>query len=919
MIKIRETNGEFMTEPDISGWEFIDDRGTFYLNNPHRYSSLYFPLVNEAGIFSSITPTLHGDIKADHNTFLTLPVSVESLHDSRSARNFWVKVNGTAPWSATGNSAAQIAGHFTDADEESFLEAGFLWQRVTRKNKQLGLQAEATSFVPASNDRVELMKVILTNLSGNEMELSPTAAIPIYGRSADNLRDHRHVTSLLHRTYCGTHGVLVRPSLSFDERGHQPNLVTYGVLGVEGDGTPPRGYFPVVQDFIGEGGSLDWPQAIVQEREPDFRAGMSADGYESIGGLCFRAVSLLPGENRSFVLIMAIMRDDESERLIRAYGSSDSFDAWLEETKTYWNSKLEVPRLYTGDKRYEGWLRWVTSQPVLRRMFGNSFLPYHDYGRGGRGWRDLWQDILALLMMESGDVSQMLYDNFGGVRMDGSNATIIGARPGEFKADRNNIPRVWMDHGVWPLITTGLYIDQTGDLAFLLRLQNYFKDYLAGRAKFVDNAWFSEQGTVLRTAAGEPYRGTILEHLLVQNLVPFFNVGEHNNILLEGADWNDAMDMASQRGESVAFTAMYAGNLSKLSEWVRVLEKLNVYAVEIAEEMIPLLDTLDDGVDYNSVSAKQAKLAAYFKSCAHTLSGKKTPVRLEHLAADLAAKADWLVNHLRTNEWLINSEGYGWFNGYYDNKGLRVEGDFPKGVRMTLTGQVFALMGGVATAEQADEINRSADRYLYDTKVGGYRLNTDFGEVVPDLGRAFGFAYGHKENGAMFSHMAVMYAYALYQRGLVKQGFKVLDAIYQHCQNFAHSHIYPGIPEYINTRGQGMYTYLTGSASWYMLTLVSEVFGVRGVLGDLVLEPKLVAGQFDPESQARLVVHFADKELDIIYQNHARLEYGAYRISSVRLDDRNIKIDGFPVIIPRSFITSLSPGMTHHIYIELSS
>ena len=48
-----------MTQPDISGWEFIDNSGTFCLNNPHRYSSLYFPLVNEAGIFSAITPTLH--------------------------------------------------------------------------------------------------------------------------------------------------------------------------------------------------------------------------------------------------------------------------------------------------------------------------------------------------------------------------------------------------------------------------------------------------------------------------------------------------------------------------------------------------------------------------------------------------------------------------------------------------------------------------------------------------------------------------------------------------------------------------------------------------------------------------------------------------------------------------------------------
>jgi cellobiose phosphorylase len=98
---------------------------------------------------------------------------------------------------------------------------------------------------------------------------------------------------------------------------------------------------------------------------------------------------------------------------------------------------------------------------------GNSFLPYHDYGRGGRGWRDLWQDVLALLMMERGDVSEMLLGYFGGVRADGSNATIIGSQPGEFRADRNNIPRVWMDHGAWPLLTTRLYIDQSGDLEFL--------------------------------------------------------------------------------------------------------------------------------------------------------------------------------------------------------------------------------------------------------------------------------------------------------------------------------------------------------------------------------------------------------------------------------------------------------------------
>ena len=40
-------------------------------------------------------------------------------------------------------------------------------------------------------------------------------------------------------------------------------------------------------------------------------------------------------------------------------------------------------------------------------------------------------------------------------------------------------------------------------------------------------------------------------------------------------------------------------------------------------------------------------------------------------------------------------------------------------------------------------------------KAGGYRLNTDFKEEKFDLGRMFGFAYGEKENGAVFSHMTV--------------------------------------------------------------------------------------------------------------------------------------------------------------------
>jgi cellobiose phosphorylase len=889
-----------MNSSQPSSWRFIDEKGTFELDDPQDSSYLFLPLVNQAGMISSVTPTFNGDAKADQNAFLLLPVSVEDLHNSRAARNFWVTVDG-APWSVTGNSAGQTARRLSADKETVCLRAGFLWQTVSRLHPSGALRAEVTSFVPMGEDRVELMRVTLTNCGERDLALTPTAAIPIFGRSADNLRDHRHVTSLLHRTTCHRHGVVVRPTLSFDERGHTVNRLSYAVLGAEEDGRPPAGFFPLVEDFIGEGGTLDWPQAIVAGLKPTQTEGSAPDGYESIGALRFTERTLQPGQSATYVLILAILSEGQDvDALLARYASAERCESWLTQTRLFWSQKLRTLRFGTGDARFDGWLQWVTLQPTLRRWMGNSFLPYHDYGRGGRGWRDLWQDALALLLTEAGGITEMLVENFAGVRMDGSNATIIGSRPGEFKADRNNIPRVWMDHGAWPLLTVQLHLDLTGDLDFLLREQAYFKDHLTHRCKDVDRGWDLGQGTRLKTAGGDLAQGTLLEHLLVQHLVAFYNVGQHNVTQLEGADWNDAMDMAAEKGESVAFTALYAANLRTLSALCLALAGKGVTEVPLAEELASLLKLDSHSADYASVETKQQRLQAYFDTVSHTVSGRKNRTRLADLANDLGEKADWLTGHLREQEWVTDREGFGWFNGYYDNDGQQVEGDSPHGTRMTLTGQVFALMAGVASDEQAHEIVRAADRYLFDESVGGYRLNTDFGEIRHNLGRASGFAYGHKENGAMFSHMAVMYANALYKRGMAAEGWRVLDGIYHHSQDFARSRMYPGLPEYFNARGRGMYPFLTGSAAWYLLTLLTEVYGVKGRLGDLVLAPRFTAGQFAGGDRLKVWTAFGGKMLEIEYRNPQRLSSEAYRIVAVEINGqgRVTAPDGRQVVFP---------------------
>lgn len=893
---------------------FQNNNGVFQMEQPENYSYLYFPIAGEKGLKSCVTPNFGGDSKINQESFLLEPVSSENLHNNRSTRNFWCIVEGVGCWSATGASAEAEDKKFTEEQDESILTAGFMWQTVKRSSKKYKLEAEITSFATL-NDNVEVMCVTLRNTAEAEQKITPVAAVPIYGRSADNIRDHRNVTSMLHRIHTKQYGVTVKPTMSFDEKGHRRNHLTYFAAGAEGSGAKPAAFYPTVDSFIGEGGTYTHPEAVYRDRE-GLPAGMETAGKEAVGGIRFGQITLKPDEAAEYVIVMGIAgQEEEADRLVLSYNSSVKARKELERVKEYWQKKVNV-RYHTGDERFDLFMRWVSFQPFLRRIYGCSFLPHHDYGRGGRGWRDLWQDCLSLLLMDPGDVRRMMVDNYGGVRIDGTNATIIGSKQGEFIADRNGISRVWMDHAVWPFMTTKLYLDQTGDLEILLENAPYFKDAQAGRGTEIDNDWNEAYGMQQKMSGGGTYTGTILEHLLVEHLCAFYEVGEHNVMRLRGADWNDALDMAAENGESVAFTCAYAGNLKQLVDCLRIMrERLSCTEIELLEEADVLLK--DDRELYESIETKQAVLKEYTDLCRHDISGRKIKVSTDSLIDNLTHKADWLMEHIRKKEWIRGESGEGWFNGYYDDHKNVVEGILENGVRMMLTGQVFAIMSGTAANDQISQICKSADRYLYDAAIGGYRLNTDFKELKFDMGRMFGFAYGEKENGAVFSHMTVMYANALYKRGYVREGHKALQTLADTALRFDTSKIYPGIPEYFNSEGRGMYHYLTGAASWYMMTMITEVFGVRGETGDLVIRPKLLKSQFDENGTASIRLYFAGREFEVSYKNREGLEYGAYKIGRAACDGKEVHIvDGIHALIERTYVKSMEECL-HRIEVEL--
>ncbi|MDD5155970.1 MAG: hypothetical protein PHF11_05785 [Candidatus Omnitrophica bacterium] len=247
-----------------------------------------------------------------------------------------------------------------------------------------------------------------------------------------------------------------------------------------------------------------------------------------------------------------------------------------------------------------------------------------------------------------------------------------------------------------------------------------------------------------------------------------------------------------------------------------------------------------------------------------------------------------------------------------------MEGKIKGLLRMTLAGQVFPILSGLASSAQIRSIFKNAQKYLKDPVCGGFRLNTDFTEEQLNLGRAFSFIYGDKENGAFFSHMNVMFAYALYSRGFVKEGRRVLSSIYKMAENTPRSKIYPGIPEYFNSEGRGMYSYLTGSASWFVLALLTQVFGIRGEYGDLLIEPKLTSEEFYASRIVSITCPFAHKTVEVKFINPAKKDYGSYSITKITFNAKilsgNIKAKRY--LIPRGKFLALADKK--HNIIELT-
>ena len=768
---------------------------------------IYFPLMNQKGLKGYITPFFAGHLALDHDHYVLEPTSERQIYQPTS-RNVMFFIDGKR---------YDLNGQLEHQQETTILyETGLGYQKVTREEDNI--LVETTSFL-VSETNIERHFIKITNKRSSAVSFQAVSAIELYGRSAENQRDHRHVTSLLNVTDILPHMLTMTPTLHFDETGHHQNELSYGVsFKMEGYGN--IGASPTLDRFIGKG-SLLFPKGL-----DDIVTSGTFYGYETIASFQTEKIELKPNEDISILIGIGVAdHKDELKHMLEDSLDVSTFMSELQRSEAFYQPYIDDLSFKLISNDVSDRLQFVSLQPLFRRVMGNSYLPHHDYGKGGRGWRDLWQDLIALNMYYDPKVYEMLFQYFKGVRLDGSNATIIGDKPGSFKADRNAISRVWSDHGAWPLITLLMYIHETGDVQFLMRKQAYFSDHLYG------------YGTIQTKTKPHftSYEGTILEHLLIQHVVALHHLGKHGYVRLMDADWNDGLDMGHQQGETIAFTMMYVNNIKALIELIDHLES------HTFEFYAPLCQLMLDEID----------LTAYFEL--HAQDIKTRIIQKKPLVSALQSLYDKRFKHLqRTFKDDV-------FQSYFDHKGQLLDDSNT----VMLTGQAMALLNNIATPEQAKKIALKTKQVLFKEHLGGYQLNSLYDKEKHPLGRAFYFAYGHKENGAVFSHMAMMYAFGLYQYNLRHEAREAWLTILKQSMNI-NNQVYEGIPEYFNDEGKGKYLYLTGSASWLLYILRQQVFGLQFHFGKLYLKPKLIKEDFI-DQQASIETMIFGKHTTLIY------------------------------------------------------
>ncbi|QOL24594.1 NdvB protein [Thalassotalea sp. LPB0316] len=167
--------------------------------------------------------------------------------------------------------------------------------------------------------------------------------------------------------------------------------------------------------------------------------------------------------------------------------------------------------------------------------------------------------------------------------------------------------------------------------------------------------------------------------------------------------------------------------------------------------------------------------------------------------------------------------------------------------RIYLNPQSWALLANATTPAKKYSLLNEVQRQL-DTPYGVMMLAPSYTKMDEGIGRICQKSAGIAENGSVYNHAAVFYAYSLYQVGESDLAFSVLAKMLPNeCDQLLRGQLPSFIPNYYrgayyqlpDYAGKSSHLFNTGTVAWFYRCIVEELCGLKGQQGRLLIQPKL--------------------------------------------------------------------------------
>ena len=228
---------------------------------------------------------------------------------------------------------------------------------------------------------------------------------------------------------------------------------------------------------------------------------------------------------------------------------------------------------------------------------------------------------------------------------------------------------------------------------------------------------------------------------------------------------------------------------------------------------------------------------------------------------------------------------------------------------MYLNTQSWAILAGVADAQRQRKLLASVDRHL-DGPHGLALFAPAYSTWDASLGRISMFSEGTKENAAVFCHAATFMIVADLMVGRGSLAHRRMRAIMPNTQPdyelyktepYACAEYLVG-PDNPTRYGEGGFSWITGTAGWFLMATIEWLLGVRRDYDGLRLDPCLPK----PWKRCRIVRPFRGAIYDIVILNPHGLEKA----------QGHVELDG--QALPDNLIRPHGDGKTHRVRVTLT-